>query len=72
VAVPATVLATYISMLLWLGGMKYGTASRASLLNQTGAIVLMVLSRAMGERVPPRRWVGAAIALGGVAVVLTR
>ncbi len=72
VAVPATVLATYISMLLWLGGMKYGTASRASLLNQTGAIVLMVLSRAMGERVPPRRWAGAAIALGGVAVVLTR
>ncbi|MBK6529396.1 MAG: DMT family transporter [Deltaproteobacteria bacterium] len=28
VAVPATVLATYVSMLLWLGGMKYGTASR--------------------------------------------
>ena len=52
--------------------MKYGTASRASLLNQTGAIVLLVLSRAMGERVPPRRWAGAVIALGGVAVVLTR
>lgn len=72
VAVPATVLATYVSMLLWLGGMKYGTASRAALLNQTGAIVLMVLSRVMGERIPLRRWVGAAIAVAGVAVVVMR
>jgi drug/metabolite transporter (DMT)-like permease len=72
VAVPATVLATYVSMLLWLGGMKYGTASRAALLNQTGAIVLMVLSRIMGERIPLRRWVGAAIAVTGVAIVVTR
>ena len=72
VAVPATVLATYVSMLLWLGGMKYGTASRAALLNQTGAIVLLILSRAMGEKVPARRWVGAAIAVAGVAVVVAR
>lgn len=71
-AVPATVLATYVSMLLWLGGMKYGTASRAALLNQTGAIVLMVLSRAMGEEIPPRRWLGAALAVTGVAIVVTR
>ena len=72
VAVPATVLATYVSMLLWLGGMKYGTASRAALLNQTGAVVLLVLSRLSGERVAPRRWLGAAIAVAGVAVVVTR
>lgn len=72
VAVPATVLATYVSMLLWLGGMKYGTASRAALLNQTGAIVLMVMSRVMGEAIPLRRWVGAALAVSGVAIVVTR
>lgn len=72
VAVPATVLATYVSMLLWLGGMKYGTASRAALLNQTGAIVLMVMSRVMGERIPARRWLGAALAVTGVAIVVTR
>jgi drug/metabolite transporter (DMT)-like permease len=72
VAVPATVLATYVSMLLWLGGMKYGTASRAALLNQTGAIVLLVMSRALGERVPLRRWAGAALAVTGVAVVVLR
>jgi drug/metabolite transporter (DMT)-like permease len=72
VAVPATVLATYVSMLLWLGGMKYGTASRAALLNQTGAIVLMLMSRAMGDRIPARRWFGAALAVTGVAIVVTR
>ncbi len=72
VAVPATVLATYVSMLLWLGGMKYGTASRAALLNQTGAVVLLVMSRAMGEKVPARRWLGAAVAVAGVAIVVGR
>ena len=72
VAVPATVLATYVSMLLWLGGMKYGTVSRAALLNQTGAIVLMVMSRAMGERIPRRRGIGAALAVAGVAIVVSR
>jgi drug/metabolite transporter (DMT)-like permease len=72
VAVPATVLATYLSMLLWLGGMKYGTASRAALLNQSGAVALLVLSWRAGEAVSPRRWLGAALAIAGVAVVLTR
>ena len=72
VAVPATVLATYLSMLLWLGGMKYGTASRAALLNQSGAVVLLVLSWRAGEVVSARRWLGAALAIAGVAVVLTR
>ncbi|MFO0626300.1 MAG: DMT family transporter [Polyangiales bacterium] len=72
VAVPATVLATYLSMLLWLGGMKYGTASRAALLNQSGAVALLVLSWRAGEVVSPRRWFGAALAIAGVVVVLTR
>lgn len=72
VAVPATVLATYVSMLLWLGGMKYGTASRAALLNQTGAVVLLVLTRFSGEHIAPRRWAGAALAIAGVAVIVTR
>ena len=72
VALPATVLASYVSMLLWLGGMKYGTASRAALLNQSGAVALLVLSWRAGEVVSPRRWLGAALAIAGVAVVLTR
>ncbi len=70
-ALVATLLGTYVSMILWLGGMKYGTASRAALLNQMGAIFVLVLSRLAGEVVPARRWVGAAIAIAGVVLVLT-
>jgi drug/metabolite transporter (DMT)-like permease len=69
-ALVATFFGTYVSMILWLGGMKYGTASRAALLNQMGAIFVLVLSRLSGEVVPTRRWIGAAIAVSGVAVIL--
>lgn len=69
-AVPATVLAAYISMILWLGGMKYGTASRAAVLNQTGSAFVLLFSRLAGESVPPRRLVGVAVALAGVMIVL--
>jgi len=69
-ALIATFFGTYVSMILWLGGMKYGTASRAALLNQMGAIFVLVLSRFTGEIVPARRWAGAAIAITGVAVIL--
>lgn len=68
--VPATLLGTYIAMILWLGGMKYGSASRAALLNQTGAIMVLVLSRFTGEAVPRRRWIGAGVAVTGVCLVL--
>lgn len=69
-AIPGTLLGTYLSMILWLGGMKYGTASRAALLNQMGAVFALVLSRLSGEQVPLRRWVGAGIAVAGVLVVV--
>lgn len=69
-ALVATFFGTYVSMILWLGGMKYGTASRAALLNQMGAIFVLVLSRFAGEVVPTRRWIGAAIAVSGVVVIL--
>lgn len=69
-ALPATLMGTYVSMLLWLGGMKYGTASRAALLNQMGAVFVLVLSRLSGEVVPRRRWAGAGIAIAGAVVIL--
>ncbi len=69
-AVPAAVFATYLSMLLWLGGMKYGTASRAALLNQTGTLWLLIVSRFLGETVSRRRVAGALLAVLGVVIVL--
>lgn len=69
-AIPATVLGTYIAMILWLGGMKYGTASRAALLNQSAVVFVLLLSRFTGEPVPLRRWIGAGIAVAGVVVIV--
>jgi drug/metabolite transporter (DMT)-like permease len=63
-------LGTYVAMVLWLGGMKYGAASRAALLNQSATVFVLVLSRLFGEAIPARRWLGAAIAVAGVLVVL--
>lgn len=69
-AIPGALFGTYIAMILWLGGMKYGTASRAALLNQSASIFVLVLSRIAGEVVPKQRWFGAAIAVAGVLAVL--
>jgi drug/metabolite transporter (DMT)-like permease len=70
-AIPGTFLGTYLAMVMWLGGMKYGTASRAALLNQSAVIFVLLFSRFAGEQVPLRRWVGALIAIAGVVVVVT-
>lgn len=70
-ALAATFFGTYVSMILWLGGMKYGTASRAALLNQMSAVFVLVLSRLTGEVVPMRRWIGAVLAVVGVVLVLS-
>jgi drug/metabolite transporter (DMT)-like permease len=71
VALPGTLVGTYVSMLLWLGGIKYTTATRAALLNQMATVFLLLASpRFGGERVPPRRWLGAGLALAGAVTVL--
>jgi len=68
---PATVAGTYISMVLWLGGIKYTEASTAALLNQMATVFLLILSRFFGgEVVPPQRWLGAALALIGAMAIL--
>lgn len=67
-----TILGTYVVMLLWLGGMKYGAASRVALLNQMGAIFVLLFSRAfLGEEISRQRWVGALTAISGVVVILS-
>ena len=53
-------------------GQPICSPSRAALLNQSGAIFVLVLSRLAGEAVPLRRWVGAGIAIAGVGVILAR
>ena len=70
IALPGTLVGTYLSMLLWLGGIKYTTASRAAILSQLSVVFLLVLSRLSGEPVPPRRWLGALVAVVGALLVV--
>ncbi len=69
--VPASVLGSYVSMLLWLGGFKWADASIASVLNQLSTVFIIVLARVvLGEVLTRRRALGAGLALAGALVVL--
>ncbi|GMV43905.1 MAG: hypothetical protein AMXMBFR64_56210 [Myxococcales bacterium] len=68
---PATFLGTYVSMILWLGGMKYTTASVSSILSQMSVIFTLLLAHVfLGESLSQRRIVGGGAALLGTAVIL--
>ena len=68
---PAALLSSYVSMLLWLGGFKWAPASRAAVLNQLTSAFTIVLARVfLGEALSTRRALGAAAAMGGALLVL--
>jgi drug/metabolite transporter (DMT)-like permease len=61
----------YLAMIVWLAGMKYTTASTASMLNQTSTIFLFVLAAIfLKEKIDFRRSVAIAIALAGAFIVM--
>lgn len=68
---PASVMGTYVSLLLWLGGFKWAPASVAAVLNQLATIYILVLARVfLAEPLGPRRLVGAALAVAGAGAVV--
>lgn len=71
---PATILGTWFSLLLWLGGFKWAPASVAAVLNQLGTIYLLVLARIfLKEELRLRQAVGAVLAAcGALFIVLTK
>lgn len=70
VMVAATVMGTYVSLLFWLGGMKYTQASIAAALNQTSTLWTFVLAAwLLREPVTWKRIVGLVLGVGGVALV---
>ncbi len=70
--VPASILGSYVSMLLWLGGFKWAPASVASVLNQMSTVFTIVLARlVLGEAISPRRAFGAAAAVAGAVWIVT-
>lgn len=67
----ASVVGTYISMLLWLGGFKYGDVTIVAVLNQMSTVFTIVLARVVvGETITPRRALGSGVALAGAAALV--
>jgi drug/metabolite transporter (DMT)-like permease len=71
---PGTLFGTYLSLLFWLGGFKWGDASVAAVLNQLATVYILVLARTLlGETLGRRQIAGASLAVvGAVVIVATR
>lgn len=61
----------YLSMLLWLGGYKYTSASVAAILNETTSIFIVLLAAVfLHEALTRRKVLGVALTIAGVACML--
>jgi drug/metabolite transporter (DMT)-like permease len=70
VMISASVIGSYLSLMVWLAGMKYTQASIASALNQTATLWTFLLAALLlKEPVTLRRLAGLALGAGGVAFV---
>lgn len=66
-------LGTYVSMLLWLAGYKYTTASIAAVLNEFAAVFILLLAVIfLREKVNLRQTTGVVLAVVGVVLVVLR
>jgi drug/metabolite transporter (DMT)-like permease len=67
---PAALLASYFSNIIWLGGMKYTLASIASALNQLNTIFIFILAAVfLKERITPVKLAAVALAFAGAVLV---
>ena len=68
---PAAFVGTYVTMLLWIGGMKHAEASVSGVLCQLSTVFTLVLSALiLKERLSRRHWVGAALAMVGALGII--
>jgi drug/metabolite transporter (DMT)-like permease len=69
-SLPATVLGSYLSLMLWLAGMKYTAAGTAAILNQTSTIFVLIFATLfLREAFTRRKFAAAALALLGILFV---
>jgi drug/metabolite transporter (DMT)-like permease len=69
--VPASILGTWLSLLLWLGGFKWAPASVAAVLNQLATVYILVLARVvLKEELKSRQIVGTMLAAVGALVLV--
>ncbi len=68
--IPASVLGTYLSLLLWIAGFKYAQASIAAALNQTSTIFALILATlVLREPLSASKVLAVGLAVGGVLMV---
>jgi drug/metabolite transporter (DMT)-like permease len=64
-------LGGYVSVILWLAGMKYTQASIAAALNQTSNVFIFVLAAFfLHEPLNRQRIMGIILAVGGVVLII--
>ena len=69
-AVPASVLGTYLSLILWVAGFKYTDVSIASLLNQTSVIFALIFATLiLKEGFGGRKLAAAVLTMAGIVIV---
>ncbi|MGY6553943.1 MAG: DMT family transporter [Wenzhouxiangella sp.] len=69
--ISASLLGSYISMILWLAGYKLTKASIASVLNETAAIFIVIFAWLMlGEPLSRKKVSGVVLAFVGVALIV--
>lgn len=67
---PASVLGSYLALILWIAGMKYTQAGSAAILNQSSTIFVLVLaSPLLKEPFTGRKAVASVLAVGGILMV---
>jgi drug/metabolite transporter (DMT)-like permease len=67
----AAIVGQYISMLAWLAGYKYTSASIASVLNETASIFIVLLAwLVLKEQLNRRKLIGIVCTISGVACML--
>ncbi|WP_203594737.1 EamA family transporter [Wenzhouxiangella limi] len=67
----ASVMGSYVSMMLWLAGYKLTQASIASVLNETASAFIVLLAwLVLGEPLTRRKLAGVSLAFAGVSLVV--
>jgi len=68
--VPGTIAGSYLSLLMWIGSMKYAKVGVSAILTQSSTLFILLFAVLfLGERLTPRKIASAVLAISGVLVV---
>jgi len=70
-ALLGTILGSYLALMFWLAGMKFTSAGKAAVLNQTSSIYIIILATLiLHEAFTKRKFLACLLAIGGAVVVV--